>query len=368
MNLLFFIHNLTGGGAERVMSIIANEFAKNGNKVTLVITEQNPVIAYDIEPSIRIIAMRGKYPKATTSLFNKVIRHTMDLFLPLRMRKLAKSVSADYVISFITKYNIEILRVFKGTRYPVIVGEHTNVTRKIDSKIDTLRDKYYPYAAAVTVLTQRDFLLWKHKYPQVVLLPNPCTPVNMDLNQPRRKVVFTAGRVREWEIKGYDNLIKAWSLICHKFPDWCLEIAGDYTEKSLKQLNDIIQEYNAINVKFLGFRSDVHQLMASSEIYCLSSRVEGLPMSLLEAMSAGCCCVSFDCTTGPSDIIINGINGLLVKDQDVNDLAAKLEVTMKNDVFRRTLAKNNDKSLAKFSLSVIYNKWINLLKTTGENV
>lgn len=368
MNLLFFIHNLTGGGAERVMSIVANEFAKNGNKVTLVITEQNPVIAYDIEPSIRIIAMRGKYPKATTSLFNKVIRHTMDLFLPLRMRKLAKSVSADCVISFITKYNIEILRAFKGTRYPVIVSEHTNVSREIDPKISTLRDKYYPYAAAVTVLTQRDFLLWQDKFRHVVLLPNPCTPIGVSINQERRKVVFTAGHVSEWDVKGYDNLIKAWALICHKFPDWCLEIAGDYTEKSLKTLKGIIQENNVINVKFLGFRSDVHQLMASSEIYCLSSRIEGLPMSLLEAMSAGCCCVSFDCTTGPSDIIQDGINGVLVKDQDVNELAQKLEIVIGNKSLRNKLSMEAPGSLGRYSVSTIYNQWIMLIKSLEQYV
>lgn len=364
MNLLFFIHNMTGGGAERVMSIIANEFAKNDHNVTLAIMEQNPVISYKLAPSMQIRTLRNKYPKASKSLLNKVVRHTMDLMLPLRMRMLAKELAADYVVSFITKYNIEVIKAFKGSKYPVIVSEHTNVTRKIDSKINALRDKYYPYAAVVTVLTQRDFLLWKDKFPNVVLLPNPCTPTSVNINQERRKVVFTAGRVREWEVKGYDNLIKAWSLICHKFPDWSLEIAGDYTESSLEKLNKIIRECNAINVRFLGFREDVNQLMATSEVYCLSSRVEGLPMSLLEAMSAGCCCVSFDCTTGPSDIIINGVNGLLVKDQDINDLAAKLELTMSDDNYRRTLAKNNDKSLTKFSLSVIFNKWINLLKTT----
>lgn len=363
MNLLFFIHNMTGGGAERVMSIIANEFAKNGHNVTLAITEQNPVIVYHLDPLIQVTALRGKYPKASKLLFNKVVRHTMDLFLPLRMRMLAKKTSAEYVVSFITEFNIEVLRAFKGSKYPVIVSEHTNVTRKIDPKINELRNKFYPYAAAVTVLTQRDFLLWQDKFPNVVLLPNPCTPTDVNINQERRKVVFTAGRVRNWEVKGYDNLIKAWSLICHKFPDWHLEIAGDYTERSLEQLNDIIRKCNAINVRFLGFREDVNQLMATSEVYCLSSRVEGLPMSLLEAMSAGCCCVAFDCITGPSDIIMNGINGLLAKDQDVDDLAAKLEMTMADEAYRRTLSKNNGKSLNKFSLSVITNKWINLFKT-----
>jgi len=365
MNVLFFIHNLSGGGAERVMSVLANEFVEKGHSVTIAITENVPanvpVCVYHLDPRIRLVTLRSNQPKPTNSTLNKIVRHLMDIFVPYRMRYLAKKCNADFIISFITYYNIEILKAFKGTKYPVIVSEHTNVTRELRADLVHLRDKLYPNAAAVTVLTRRDYNLWRDKFSNVVYMPNPVTPSSVDNTILRRNVVFSAGRVCNWDIKGYDNLIRAWGRICNIHPEWNLEIAGQYDEKSIGYLNEIIQETKAKNVHFLGFRNDVAHLMASSEVYCLSSRVEGLPMSLLEAMNAGCCCVSFDCTAGPSEIIEDGVTGLLVKDQDVDDLSDKLDKVMSDGELRRSLSQRAVNSMSRFSVSVIYQEWMKLI-------
>ena len=193
-------------------------------------------------------------------------------------------------------------------------------------------------------------------------MPNPITEQVCMATTVRNKTIFTAGRVTSWEIKGYDLLIKAWALICNKYLDWRVQIAGNGDGKSFGYLNQLISDCNAERVEFLGFRSDVKELMSRSEVYCLSSRVEGLPMGLLEAMNVGCCCVSFDCITGPGEIIVNKTNGLLVNPEDVQGLAESLSYVIENETIRKEIAIEASQSVKKYSVKNVVDRWEILFK------
>lgn len=347
MKILFYIHAISGGGAERVLVTVANHLAAEGKEIVLA-TDTSYPCAYSLSEDIKLVNM---YEGATMGSKSGSIQ------LRKNIRKIAKSENPDIIVGFLSALGCMVTFSTLGLGIPVIVCEHTNVSRFLGHALNIKRKLLYPLANCVTVLTRYDYALWRKKVSNVVYLPNPVPLVKENLSQNRRKVVFAAGRVNQWEIKGFDNLIKCWSVLCHEFPDWTLQIAGDGDEKSLSYLNGLIEDTGATNVEFLGFRKDVKDLMQTSEIFCLSSRVEGLPMALIEAMNAGCCCVSFDVKTGPREIIVNGKSGLIAEDQNNADLTDKLRMVMKDDVLRRTYASNAPSSVEKYSTERVLQRW-----------
>lgn len=353
--ILFFIATLAGGGAERVLATLANAFAGQGKQV-FVATYSSIESAYDLSSDIqRLIILDEKVPKATRSIISK-IRWRWWKFS--KIRSITKTVSPDVVISFVTPTNNDVLFSLLGLRIPVVVCEHTNVLRSYSKKTTFYRKLMYPFASAITVLTRHDYNLWKNKYRSVVYMPNPVKlkHSNNVLSAEREKRVLAVGTVNSWKIKGFDNLLRCWGMLCHRFPEWTLCIAGAGNDESMQYLNTIIKDYDCKNVVFLGFRKDIREIMQTSAIFCLSSRFEGLPMVLIEAMEAGCCCVAFDCKTGPNEIIKKDC-GLLAEDQNIEDLANKLSLVMSDSELRNRFSRNASKSINGYSIDRIVNRW-----------
>ena len=360
MKILFYIHALSSGGAERVMATLANHFAERGDEVTIS-CDASIETKFPISERVRIYDHRqGCYGTKLRRKFAPFrMFHTFH-----NMRAIESEFKPDVAISFITTFNIYTILALLTRKVPVIVSEHTHVGVKLSLREWIGREVTYPFANAITVLTRRDYNLWKKRYPGVVRMPNPCESLSttIDNNVKKVKVVLAAGRVTSWHIKGFDNLIRSWCMICHNFPDWKLKIAGSVDNKSVDYLKRIIEENHGINVEFLGFRDDVYDLMAKSEVYVLSSRREGLPMTLIEAMSKGCCCVSFDVETGPSDIITNNKNGILVKNQDVKELSIALRNVMEDDDLRQRLGKAASQAVMRYDVWNIITRWDILFK------
>ena len=352
--ILFYISSLQGGGAERVLVTLANAFSAQ-NKQVAIATYSDSDVAYHLNSNIRLFHMEDESkPKITRSIINRLY---FRIWKFKRIRKITKLFKPDLVLSFVTPTNNDVVFSLLGTGIPVVVCEHTNVLRSYSAKTTFYRKLIYPFASAITVLTRHDYLLWRKKYRQVVYMPNPISTEETALPpSEREKTVLAVGTVLSWKIKGFDNLLVAWGKLCQRFLDWKLKIAGKGDEKSMKYLQSIIDKHHCSNVEFLGFRNDIHDLMQKSAIFCLSSRVEGLPMVLIEAMSCGCCCVAFDCTTGPREIIKPG-SGLLVKNQDIDDLVDKLSFAMENPVERESFASKAPESVSQYALDRIVARW-----------
>lgn len=353
--ILFFIASLAGGGAERVLATLANAFAGQGKQV-FVATYSSIESAYDLSPDIqRRIVLDENAPKTTRSVLSKIYWRWWKF---RKIRTITKAVSPDLVISFVTPTNNDVLFSLLGLRIPVVVCEHTNVLRSYSKKTTFYRQLMYPFASAITVLTRHDYNLWKNKYRNVVYMPNPVELSHLDVtrSEERNKTILAVGTVSSWKIKGFDNLLRCWGNLCDRFPDWTLSIVGKGDSESMCYLQSIIKEHNCKNVVFLGFRKDVREIMQASAIFCLSSRFEGLPMVLIEAMEAGCCCVAFDCKTGPKEIIKKDC-GLLVENQNIEDLATKLSLVMSDSELRNRYSKNASKSIKDYSIDRIVNRW-----------
>ena len=334
------------------MVTLANEFVARGEIISIA-TDIHTTFAYPISKQIKLYDLyKGTMVRKCncSKLYNSVI-------LRKNIRHIAKTEMPDVIIAFMSALGCSVIASTLGLRIPVIVSEHTNVSRKLGRLLDIKRRIFYPLANAVTILTRYDNELWKHKYRNVVYMPNPVSIKERTNSVNKEKTVLAVGRVNQWKIKGFDNLLRCWAKVCHSHRDWKLKIAGDADKSSLAFLNKLAIDLGCSNYEFLGFRNDVYELMQQSEVFCLSSRVEGLPMALIEAMQAGCCCVSFDVVTGPREIIQHGKSGLIAKNQDNVDLTKCLESVINDEALRNRLAKSAPEAVLRYSTERVVNRW-----------
>lgn len=357
MKLLFFISSMGSGGAERVMAVLTNALARKGYNVTIGVLTQNPPF-YDLEPSIKVEHFQfNKRSGAFGRLKNRLNLLTF-------IRQLSKKEKPDIIISFIYKLNTEVLLSTRFLDIPVIASEHNTLDTSMTFIEKVQRFQVSKLANIVTILTEHDFKFLGDKIPQKVVMPNPLPfkPIE-EYNDDREKRILAVGSVVRYKHKGLDNLVKIWVQIADKYPDWKLQVAGGYDENSLKILKSIELESGISNkIDFLGQVKDIKRLMYHSSIFVLASRWEGFPMVLMEAMSQGCTCVSYDLVSGPNEMIIHGYDGLLIENQNKSEMASGLMDLMDNASKRRSLAMNAIKSIEKFSVDNIVQKWEELFK------
>lgn len=351
MKILFFITSMGGGGAQRVLCSLANYLcAKLGFEVYVATNLSSTLIAYSFDENIKLLDLEK-------GINNKsgFVHYICILF---SIRRIYKEISPDIVISFQRGMNGMILLALFFAKTKIICSEHNHFLRKYGVVEDSLMKLLYWRANAITVLTRHDLKICKdRKKSNVVYMPNPLQNLNT-YNTERNKQVLAVGVIDRWKIKGFDLLIKAWGMISCRYPDWKLLIAGKGSEKSKKILSDLAHSNNCINVEFLGFRKDIATIMQESAIFALSSRFEGLPMALLEAMQAGCSCVSFDCETGPNEIIRNNEDGLLIPAQDVEKFSNALAQLIRDEKLRESFSfKARSSVYIKYSEDYVMNRW-----------
>jgi GalNAc-alpha-(1->4)-GalNAc-alpha-(1->3)-diNAcBac-PP-undecaprenol alpha-1,4-N-acetyl-D-galactosaminyltransferase len=357
MKIFIVCNNLNAGGAERVGVMLANGFVRKGHDVCI-ITDIYQSVTYDLDAEVKILPLN---PCSN----NKLYKWLSSLFL---MRKHFVKEKPDVVIgimqlcSFISKVGS------LGLGLPVIMTEH-NAFDRIPSEHLTILDylsKFYlnRIYRCVTVLTEADKKFIGNRLKNVVVMPNPSSFPTYDGTLIKENFILSAGRISNWHVKGFDILIKAWGKIASKYPDWNLEIAGDGPKENFDFLKKkCIEEGVADRVFFLGYRTDMQNLYRKASIYVLSSRSEGLPMVLIEAMSQGCACVATDFNGRRTEIITNESEGVLCNAEDDSGLAQGMEKLIADDSYRRRVQINAMKRSEFFSLDNIIGMWMKLLQT-----
>lgn len=169
-----------------------------------------------------------------------------------------------------------------------------------------------------------------------------------------RRVLIAAGRLTRQ--KGFDYLIPAWAQVAGDHPDWTLRICGKGDQRAeLKQ--QIAQHGVKDSVELAGPAQNMGEALASASIFVLSSRYEGFPLILIEAMSKGLAVVSFDCPTGPRDILDDHRNGILVPHRDVDALARGMRELIEDPALRRSCAAAAAETAREFSIEAIGPRW-----------
>ena len=157
-------------------------------------------------------------------------------------------------------------------------------------------------------------------------------------------------------------LIEAWLLVEAKHPNWLLNIYGEGEDRS--KLEKMIADKNLNNITLKGLTNDVQAVYDTAAFYVMSSRFEGLPVVLIEAQSRGLPIVSFDCPSGPAEIVHNNIDGVLVENGNVLALAESMIKLIEDDSLRKLMSKHSLKAAKVYQIETITQKWLFLLENS----
>jgi GalNAc-alpha-(1->4)-GalNAc-alpha-(1->3)-diNAcBac-PP-undecaprenol alpha-1,4-N-acetyl-D-galactosaminyltransferase len=343
MKILFIISSLDVGGAEKILTTLANHFDNMGHSVTIVITSSNrPYFA--LNRGINLISIANRV--------NNI------LFLINSLRKEIISNNPDAVISFMSEMNILALIASKLADKPIIVSERSAFDfLDIKPRWKKIRRMVYPFVNSLVVLTDADknrYYFVKHRYK----IENPLILKNNHTNIKREKIILAVGRLNR--VKGFDLLIEAFS----KFnrDNWKLLIAGEGKErKSLERLIDTLELSN--RVKLLGLVKDVEIYYKKASIFVLSSLTEGFPGVLCEAMGYGCAVISFDCPSAPREIITANKDGILIESKNIKELTNAMHYLVDNPKVREKLSKNAREISNRLSIDKIGDKWLKVINS-----
>ena len=351
MKIVFIISSLGSGGAERVLSLMANYWARKNYSIT-VLTLDNLAPFYVLEDAIKLEKL--SLLKNSTSLFSAVANNITRIKI---IRKKLIEIDPDIVISFMTETNIISTIGCRIINKPIIIAERISYDFLKSRVWVILRKLVYRFSNALIVQTRCD----QKNYDSLAntfVLNNPLNMQEMILaNDREEKNILAVGRLDRQ--KGFDRLIKAFSHLDHQ--DWKLTIIGEGSERNNleKLINDLkLKDY----ISLPGTTKAIEKWYQKSPIFVLSSRIEGFPNALCEAMAYGCACVSFDCRAGPNEIITDKTDGYLVRDGDINALAARMDFLINNPEERRRIGKEAMKIRDRLNIDSIMSKWDKIIK------
>ena len=357
------IGSLDGGGAERVMTNLTQHLAELGHHVDLLTVFTDIQDCYPVSNLVR----RHRPPdemKSVCRWFDIPGQIKRQRYL----RKALLDLGPDVVISFIDTMNVSVLLALRGTGIPVIASEHIDPRHhRIGWHWDFLRRVTYPWASAVTVLTKtvRDWGEKSWPRARICTIPNAITTprITPEYSPPTyfgKRNIVAMGRLAHQ--KGFDLLLRAFSMCSDRFPDWHLTILGEGDQRA--SLESILSKENLTNRVHLPGRFDEPaEILQHADLFVMSSRYEGFGMALAEAMALGLPVVSFDCPSGPSDIIRHGIDGLLVPPEDTEALSKVLQGLMSDEAARMRLAERAPEVLERFSPDRIMGQWQTLIES-----
>jgi glycosyltransferase involved in cell wall biosynthesis len=227
----------------------------------------------------------------------------------------------------------------------------------------------YPKLGSLAVLTEADvreyeaLLGGRARQLRPVRLPNAVGDLGGEAANLGSAMVLAAGRLTPQ--KGFDLLVRAFTRVSQAHPDWRLRICGDGRQREI--LERLVGERELTGIVELPGRRDLAEEIAQASIFVLSSRFEGFPLVLLEAMSRGMAVVSFDCPTGPSDVIDDRRNGILVPAGDVGGLANGIVELIEDEELRRRCSAAAIETARAFTIEAIGARWEGLLAELGKS-
>lgn len=362
MKVLIFIHSLQNGGAERVTANLANYWVDKGWDITVVTFAKRNSDFYTLHPMVQRIALEltNDSSNVWAGLWNNLPRI-------VALRRVLRQVRPDIALGMITNSSVLLALAALGLPNLCSIGTERNHPPQtpLDFQWKILRSCTYGLLNVVTALTSESAEWIKHNTNarRIVVIPNAVF-LPLPIEEPRiipsvicrsgRKIVLAAGRLNAQ--KGHDWLIKAFSNLSQKHSDWDLVILGEGSLRTTIERQ--VQKAGLEKRIFIpGRAGNISEWYETADLYVMSSRFEGFPNSLLEAMAHGLPVVSFDCDTGPRDIVRHEVDGLLVPSGDVGALTASIDRLMSDPLERQRFAMKAVEVRERFSLKKILGMW-----------
>lgn len=348
MNILFLEGDMSRqGGTERMTAWLANRLAQKHSVHVLSLRMDRGDIFYPLDEAVQHNCLRQ----------NRMIGKIIFINWYIRLHKIEFVINVDTGMGY-----VGILAAI-GTKAKVITWEHSNYYNNWGSRlIPYLRRFAARHSDAMVVLTERDKRNYEtniRRCTAVTVLPNPAQRHDAAYNM-RSNVILSAGILGK--IKRFDLLVPIGRIVFDCHPDWQWYLCGDGPEREALE-KAVIEAGLAENIRFCGSVKDMGSMYRSAAMYVLTSKMEGLPMVLLEAKSYGLPIVSFDIETGPSDIVRNGVNGYLICSGNVEAISAKICQLIDNAELRKQFSDAAALDMEKFDEERIVEAWEKLLNS-----
>lgn len=359
MKIAYLIEGMfNSGGMERVLSVCANTLCNKIDVSIVTLYQKNRSYYFHLDKEVTV------YDLAIEDISNKKE-------IKIKLENFFHSHKFDIVISLggIDMYYLHSINdgskkilwfhfaidIAKTTW----IGKNPNLAKRIKAQIQTWRRIFHArFYKKIIVISLADLNKWKKYTRNATLIYNPITIEDPIVSNLKSKSVISVGRL-DFQ-KGFDYLINAWNYVNIKHPDWSLYIYGEgpLRDALQKQIDEL---YLTNSILLCGRVTNIVEKYKQNSIYVMSSRAEGFGLVLLEASSCGLPLVSFNCPSGPSEIIEDGKNGFLInKVGDIQQLANKINLLIENSELRNYMGKNAKKNVRLFSIQNISYKWIDL--------
>lgn len=375
------LHAYGTGGTIRTVFNQANAMVEAGHEVEIVsVIRRNDALRLPLSPRVAITTL---VDERGGTLFDRsdgsVLRRARARRLARLAGKRPKEIPAgEFGIRYFNRYVEKVLiAYFRGLQDGVVVTtrpalnllaaryatrgvvrvaqEHMNLaSHRSDVRRAIVRD--YPRLDAVAVLTESDRRSYEAALPhaRITHIPNAIHSMDQEPSTQANKIAVAAGRLVPQ--KGFDLLIPAFKQAIEHHPEWQLRIYGTGEQKA--ELRALIDEHHLYNnVLLMGQTQEMDAELAKASFYVLSSRFEGLPMVMIEAMAHALPVVSFDCPTGPAEVIDDGENGILVPARDVDALADAMVRLMADTPLRSTMGAAAAWAAQAFSPHLVHPRW-----------
>ena len=376
--LYLFLQDISlDGGCERVVVNMANEFIKYYENVHIVSNFQtNLSLKFEINEQVKI-----KYLHKNISFQEWKNKHLLKIFFKSGfVNRLFYSFGFTtklyQYVDNVSKSDLSII-MLNGYDTPFYKKKHIKLIGVDHSSFPFYKKKSFLYKKIwfpivsfmnrkldlVTILTDSEIEYWRWFKKPIAIMPNFINNIPNEITkiENRENIILSIGRMNTNQ-KGFDRLIKIYSKIAKKYPNWKMHIFGNGNLK--KEYINLINNLGMSNyIKIFDFTNNPNLEYNKSSIYAMCSRTEGFPMVLIEAMSFGLPVISYDLDYGPSVIIDNENTGFLIPNDNEILFYKKLEQLMMNVELRNKMSFNSiDKVKTNFSSDVIIKKWIKLFE------
>ena len=339
------------GGAERAALNLANLWCDLGDEVVVMPTYSGGGSGsfYPVCPKVRVCYLANVCESAAA--FPRL----------LALKNFITDENFDVVVSFITNVNVAAIIAGLLAKVPIIVCERSDpFVIPISRFWRIARALTYPFSQHVIIQTsellekfKRSNVTYKNK---LTVIPNSIPSVFLKnpviIGSSRR--ILAVGRLSKE--KQFDHLIIAFSEIVFK-ENWIVEIFGEGEER--ENLQRLIESFGLSRQIFLrGATLNIENIYKTGDIFCLTSKYEGFPNALLEAMVSGCAVVCYASPCGPSEMLDNGENGILISLNDISALSDGIEKLMLNDALRQELGTRSRRFVFEnYNAEVVLRKW-----------
>ena len=356
MRITLVISALTCGGAQRVMANMANYWAEKGWSPTLITLSGASVERfYDLSSAVdyRPLGVATDSANLPAAVWNNLRRI-------LVLRRTIRNSRPDVVISFMETTNVITLLSTRGLGVPVIVSEHTDpALYSISGNWEALRHWTYPTADRLTFVTRKAADYFPSSLqPKIRVMTNPVlipqegtAAAGPSLARP---AVIAVGRLAPE--KGFDLLLEAFARLKDHFPDWRLTILGEGPmRQQLEDLSDCLGLAGRLDLP--GAVQDPYSFLRQADLFVLSSRFEGFPCALCEAMACGLAVMATEAGGGTREIVRERVDGVIVPTENVEALTEAMTRLMSDDAERRRLAVRAVQVSKRFATEKVMGAW-----------